>query len=151
MSSCSPSASANTTSLLLTAYGKFDHLEYTGIWLITIAMSVWGMTAGLIAGVICALSTYAAQSITHINPIRDMITASTMRSSSWDRSPQALAILDDESIGRNKILIIQLQGHLFFGNVALLTDSIKDALNEVKGTDEEPWIVRLTSAIVLTP
>lgn len=97
---------------LIAAYGKFDNLEYAGIWLITIVMTIYGMTAALIAGIIAALSTYAAQSITHIDPIRDMITAATMRSSSWDRSPEALAILDDERIGRNKILIIQLQGHV---------------------------------------
>jgi len=30
---------------------------------------------------------------------------------------------------------------LFFGNVAILTDSIKETLNQVKGTAEEPWIV----------
>lgn len=97
---------------MFTAIGKFDHLEYTGIWLITIVMTVYGMTAALIAGIIAALSTYAAQSITHINPIRDMITGATMRSSSWDRSPEAIAILDDEQIGRNRILLIQLQGHV---------------------------------------
>lgn len=94
------------------AYGKFDNLEYAGIWLITIVMSVYGMTAALVAGIIAALSTYAAQTITHINPIRDMTTAASFRSSSWDRSPAALAILDDDRIGRNKILLIQLQGHV---------------------------------------
>jgi len=80
-------------------------------------MTVYDMTAGIIA----ALSTYAAQSITHINPIRDMITGSTLRSSSWDRSAAALAILDSDRIGRNKILIIQLQGHV---------SSLVDALRE---------------------
>lgn len=94
------------------SFKNFDNLEYAGVIVITIVMTVYGMTAALIAGVIAALSTYAAQSITHINPIRDMTTASSFRSSSWDRSPEALAILDDDRIGRNKILLIQLQGHV---------------------------------------
>ena len=85
-------------------------------------MTVYGMTAALIAGIIAALSTYAAQSITHINPIRDMCTASSFRSSSWDRSPEALAILDDDKIGRNKILLIQLQGHV--SSLSFLCDSV---------------------------
>jgi SulP family sulfate permease len=94
------------------AYGNFDHLEYAGIWVIAMEMTAFGMTAALIAGIIAALSTYAFQSITYLNPIRTILTAATLRSSSWDRSPQAQAILDDERIGRNKILVIQLQGHV---------------------------------------
>jgi hypothetical protein len=43
------------------AYGNYDFIEYTGIWVIVIVMSVWGMSAALIAGVIAALSTYAMQ------------------------------------------------------------------------------------------
>lgn len=97
---------------LVDSLGKFDHLEYAGIWLITIVMTVWGMSAALIAGIITALSTYAVQSITHLNPIRSIITASTLRSSSWERTAEDLIILDDERMGRNKILAIQLQGHV---------------------------------------
>jgi hypothetical protein len=48
-------------SLFFSAFGSYDHLEYAGIWLITLVMTVWGMTAALIAGVIAALSTYAVQ------------------------------------------------------------------------------------------
>jgi hypothetical protein len=49
------------SSLFLSAFGSYDHLEYAGIWLITLVMTVWGMTAALIAGIIAALSTYAVQ------------------------------------------------------------------------------------------
>ena len=57
------SVSLSTVDLRLpqTAYGKYDKLEYAGIWAITIAMTVWGMTAALVTGVIAALSTYAVQ------------------------------------------------------------------------------------------
>ena len=45
----------------LAAFGNYDYLEYTGIWVIALVMTTWGMTAALIAGVIAALSTYAVQ------------------------------------------------------------------------------------------
>jgi SulP family sulfate permease len=38
-------------------------LEYTGIWAIAVTMTVGGMEAALIAGIICALLTFAIQSI----------------------------------------------------------------------------------------
>jgi SulP family sulfate permease len=43
------------------AFGNYDILEYTGIWVITLVMTIWGMSAALIAGVIAAMSTYAVQ------------------------------------------------------------------------------------------
>lgn len=92
--------------------GQYDHLEYAGIWLITIAMTVWGMTAALITGIIAALSTYAVQSINYHNPIRQILTATTLRSSAWTRCAKARAILDNNRTGRNRILIFQLQGHV---------------------------------------
>lgn len=131
------------------SYEDFDLLEYSGIWLIVVVMTVYGMSAALVAGVISALSTYAVQSVTYLNPVRRKMTAATLRSSSWYRRPEAFAILDSDKIGRKKILVIQLQGHLFFGNVASLTDSLKQILAEKKGTDEEPWIVILDFSLVL--
>ena len=32
------------------SYGKFDLLEYSGIWLIVVVMSVYGMEAAMVAG-----------------------------------------------------------------------------------------------------
>lgn len=43
------------------------------------------------------------------------MTASTLRSSEWDRSPSAFEILDSEEMGRLRISVVQFQGHLFFG------------------------------------
>lgn len=94
------------------SFGKYDYLEYTGIWSITIIMTFFGMEAALIAGVIAALSTYAIQSVTYPKPIRGSMTAATLRSSAWTRSPDAFAILDSRESGRNKIFVIQLQGHV---------------------------------------
>ena len=97
---------------ILSAYGKFDRLEYTGIWAITLMMSIYGMSAALIAGIISALSVYAVQSITHQNPVRGAMSAKTLRSSRLNRPPGAKAILDSDDMGRRKIFVIQLQGHV---------------------------------------
>lgn len=94
------------------AYGNYDYFEYAGIWVIAIVMTVWGMTAALIAGVIAALSTYAVQSINYQNPIRQVITASTLRSSAWTRCAMSREILEDDATGRARILVFQLQGHV---------------------------------------
>ena len=104
-------------------------------------MTAKGMSGGLIAGVFAALSVYAAQSITYMNPIREIMPATTLRSSVWSRPASELAILNSDLTGRSRILLVQLQGHLFFGNVTQLTDEIKKLLKARKGTDYEPLIV----------
>jgi SulP family sulfate permease len=94
------------------AFGNYDHLEYAGIWAITLVMTIWGMTAALIAGVIAALTTYAVQSINYQNPIRQILTASTLRSSAWTRCVKSRQILESDATGRARILVFQLQGHV---------------------------------------
>lgn len=94
------------------SYGSYDRLEYSGIWFITIVMTVFGMTPGLIAGVAAALSIYVVQSITYLDPIKEIKTARTLRSTAWTRPAGELAILDDDLKGRSRILVIQLQGHV---------------------------------------
>lgn len=101
----------------LIAFGNYDHLEYAGIWAITVVMTLWGMTAALIAGVIAALTTYAVQSINYQNPIRQVLTASTLRSSAWTRCVKSREILENDATGRARILIFQLQGHVSTGTV----------------------------------
>lgn len=131
------------------SWGDYDALEYSGIWLITVVMVVFGMSAALIAGAVAALSVYLFQSITHQNPIKGQMSAVSLRSSAWNRSVEARAILEDKTTGRHKIHLILLQVHIFFGNVFLLTDAIKSSLNKMRGTDEEPKIVILDFTSVL--
>jgi len=131
------------------SYGDYDALEYGGIWLITVVMVLFGMSAALIAGAVAALSVYLFQSITHQNPIKGQMSAVNLRSSAWNRSIEARAILEDKSTGRNKIYLILMQGHVFFGNVFLLTDKIKATLDQMLGTKEEPKIVVLDFTSVL--
>lgn len=112
-------------------------------------MTVFGMTAALLAGIIAALSTYAVQSIQSLDPIFKIQTAATFRSSAWARSQEAMAILESEDTGRCRILMAQLQGHLFFGNVATLSDTIKTALNERRVYKDRPLIVILDFTLVV--
>ena len=107
------------------SYGKYDYLEYAGIWAIAFAMTAIGMEAALVTGAVSALLTYAIQSVTYLSPIRGSMTAATLRSSEWNRSPEAFDILDSDVTGRVKIEVIQLQGHLFFGNISLFGESVK--------------------------
>ena len=92
-------------------------LEYAGIWAIASVMTIGGMEAALIAGTICALLTFAIQSVAYPKPIRGSMSAATLRSSEWNRCPRAFEILDSEVTGRIRIFVVQLQGHLFFGYV----------------------------------
>jgi len=131
------------------SYGDYDTLEYSGIWLITIVMVVFGMSAALIAGAVAALSVYLFQSITHQNPIKGQMSAVSLRSSAWNRSIEAREILEDKVTGRHRIHLILLQGHIFFGNVFLLTDAIKSSLEQMRGTADEPKIVIIDFTSVL--
>jgi hypothetical protein len=50
--------------------------------------------------------------------------ATTLRSSNWNSIHAAEAILENPSKGRNRILVVQLQGHLSFGNMAFFTSQV---------------------------
>jgi SulP family sulfate permease len=112
-------------------------------------MTLHGMTAALLAGLIVALSTFALQSMTNLDPIFRVISAATLRSSAWTRSAEASKILDDKIRGRSRILVVSLQGHLFFGNVADLTDSLKGTLRNLQRSDQSPFILLLDFTLVV--
>jgi len=131
------------------SYGKFDRLEYAGIWLITLVMTGYGMDAAMIAGVIAAVSTYAVQSITYPVPIRGVMSGATLRSSNHTRNQRLMSILDSPATGRQRCLVVQLQGHLFFGNMANLTESIDSLLSDRQGMADETWIVLMDFSLVL--
>lgn len=82
----------------------------------------------MIAGVIAALSTYAVQSISYLKPIRGHMSAVTLRSSHRNRNYESTKILDSPDIGRARIIVVQLQGHLFFGNFAQLNTGIHEIM-----------------------
>jgi sulfate permease, SulP family len=143
------------------SYDKFDRLEYFGIWMIVLVMATYGMEGAMIAGIIAAVSTYAVQSITYLNPIRGFMPGSTLRScGSKNHCTQADAILESPTLGRHRILVIQLQGHLFFGNMAQFTESMdlllsndeEEAINAPMATvDENQALVKSEDQTWLSP
>ena len=107
------------------------------------------MDAALIAGFIAALSTYVVQSITYQHPIKGSMCAATLRSSAWNRSAEAQAILLDKKKGRERILVIECQGHIFFGNSTILKESVLEILTEKRRSGDDPIVVILDFTYVL--
>mmetsp|Transcript_1591 Transcript_1591/g.2279 ORF Transcript_1591/g.2279 Transcript_1591/m.2279 type:complete len:936 (+) Transcript_1591:167-2974(+) len=134
---------------LIDAFHDFERLEYFGICFVAIVISIYGIEEGLLAGVITALSVFIAQSVHVQNPINGHSSAEMLRSSKWNRSAEAKAILDDTSIGCSRILLIQLQGHLFFGNLSKLTESICTIIREHESKHGKVWILILDFSLVL--
>jgi SulP family sulfate permease len=133
------------------SYGKFDMLEYAGIWFITLVMTVKGMEAAMIAGFLAAISTYVMQNMAYVNPIRGSMTAATLRSSRLNRDNKSRSILRDPKTGRQRILVIQLQGHLFFGNVAQLSETVQRLLTvNIEDEHNRVLIVILDFSLVLS-
>jgi SulP family sulfate permease len=138
------------------SFGKFDNLEYSGIWLIVVVMTLYGMDAAMMAGVIAAISTYVVQSIAYISPIRGSMSAVTLRSSNRNRSSEAEATLNSLLVGRSRILVVQLQGHLFFGNMAHFTEKMHQLLtSKSNGISEEvhhmsPLVVIMDFSLVVS-
>ncbi len=134
---------------LIDAFHDFDRLEYFGICFVTLVISIYGIEKGLLAGVLTALSVFIAQSVHVQDPINGYSSAEMLRSSKWNRSAEAKAILDDTSNGCSRILILQLQGHLFFGNLSTLTDSICNIILEHEKRHGKVWILILDFTLVL--
>jgi len=63
-----------------------------------------------------------------------------LQSSAWNRSKEAQLILVDPMKGRQRIYVIQLQGHIFFGNVVKMTEDIKRRLNEKRHAGNVPAV-----------
>jgi len=131
------------------SYSDYDRFEYSGIILITITMVALGMDAALIAGISAAISTYVVQSVTYQHPIKGAISAATLRSSAWNRSAEARMILLDKKKGRDRIYVIQFQGHIFFGNSTMLKESVDRLLVEKSRCGHGPIVVILDFSHVL--
>jgi len=125
---------------VIESYEDYDWLEYSGILLICCTMVIGGMDAALVAGIIAALSTFLVQSMVYQDPIRGVVNGARLRSSAWNRSAETQRILLNSETGRARILVIQLQGHIFFGNSVKLTDDIKQIFTNKKTAGDEPAV-----------
>lgn len=126
-------------------YVLFQCIVHTQIVAITLVMTFMGMTPALVAGIIVAMTTYALQSVQNIDPIFKITTAATLKSSAWTRPPDAMEVLESAKAGRSRIMVIQLQGNLFFGNVVDMGDTIKEALAR-----EKPMIAIIDFTLVVS-
>ncbi len=134
---------------LVDAHSDFEKLEYVGICFVTGVIGYLGMEIGLLAGVISALTVFIAQSYNVQHPINGHSSAEMLRSSKWNRPAEAVEILEDDEIGCSRVCIIQLQGHLFFGNLTKLTESISESIEEHEIKHEKAWILILDFSLVL--
>jgi len=131
------------------SYSKFDMLEYGSVLLIIIVMNIFGMDNAMIAGLLTGAFTFVAQNLAYTNPVRGSMSAATLRSDNRQRTYKARAILEDHITGRSRILVIQFQGHLFFGNVANLTKSTTDILSEQTSDLDKALVVIFDFSLVV--
>ncbi|RHY24873.1 hypothetical protein DYB25_013315 [Aphanomyces astaci] len=99
-------------------------------------------TIGLAVGVLLACVAFVAQSAP-AGPLRGSMSAATLRSSAW-RSTSDLEVLDQ--VSRN-VHVVQLKGHLFFGNIHKLSDYISDLM--VKYPELECLVVDFTLVVAM--
>ncbi|ETV65831.1 hypothetical protein, variant [Aphanomyces astaci] len=123
-------------------YAELDRLEYATVWVIALTMTFWGMNEGLAVGVLLACVAFVAQSAP-AGPLRGSMSAATLRSSAW-RSTSDLEVLDQ--VSRN-VHVVQLKGHLFFGNIHKLSDYISDLM--VKYPELECLVVDFTLVVAM--
>lgn len=131
-----------TKEALVDSLQAFDIFEYLSVLLITIVMTFYGMTAGLALGVLNAAFTFTLQNSKHVPPIKEFTRATTLRSSRW-RSPLAAKVLETSS---RHILVVQLQGQLFFANAIQACTSIQSILAV---EDSDVWYMILDFTQVL--
>ena len=109
--------------------GSFDTLEYLIVLSLTIVITAWGMTVGLVIGILAACVVYILQSQYYIPPVRRQTRCTTLRSAAW-RSARASRLLPPLL---RRVLWLQLQGSLFFGNSQILAVEMEKAIARFNG------------------
>jgi len=125
-----------------------DYAEYISIWIIIFVLNVFNMTAALIAGLLAAVLTYALQTSVDKDPVRLVCDATELPSSRY-RNITSQKILEDPTKGRSRIAIIQLQGHIFWGNVAVIQDRILEILDKKMQRGGDVYRVLIDFTLVL--
>ncbi|MCP9888537.1 SLC26A/SulP transporter family protein [Cyanobium sp. ATX 6A2] len=119
-------------------------LENSVLLAILVVTMLAGWVAALVAGLVLALVLFVVD-YSRISAVRSLMTGRTRRSH-VDRSPARSRLL--ERYG-DSILVICLQGHLFFGTAHILRRTIMERL-EVPSASRPHWILldmRLTSGL----
>lgn len=103
-----------------------DSLEYSSVIFIAAVVSVSGFVPGIFMGVVSACMTFVVQS-SRQSSIRAVFSGDTARSNTnW--SVRQRDKLNFGLLEVNSIFVVQLQGHLFFGNVQQVVGNIESAL-----------------------
>ena len=99
--------------------------------IITITITLYGMTKGLIVCAISSAATFFIQSAISsykVGVVKSIRSARTLRSSMW-RVKKILQVLDEES---SSIVVVQLQGYVFFANSMEIFLKVSQLLEENK-------------------
>ena len=120
-----------TWEALVDSFFTFDTVEYVSVVVITVVITLYGMTEGLVVCAISAAATFVIQSAINSNDvgvIKSIRTARTLRSSRW-RAKKILQLLESES---TSVTVIQLQGYVFFANAMDIFLKVNHLLEENK-------------------
>lgn len=121
-----------TREALYDSLAGFDWLEYCIIVALSVIMTFWGMTEGLIVGVIAAAVAFIFQTNLYINPIRRQSRCTNLKSSKW-RSARAVRLLPPLL---KRVIWVQLQGSLFFGNSQVLATELEKSIAQYNAASD---------------
>ena len=111
---------------LLSSRKALDSLEYSSVLFIATVVSFLGFVPGICMGVVSACVTFVVQS-SRQSSIRAIFSGDTARSNtSW--SSRQRDKLEEGLLLGSRVIVVQLQGHLFFGNVQQVVAGIENAL-----------------------
>jgi MFS superfamily sulfate permease-like transporter len=113
---------------LFSSRKALDSLEYTSALFIAMIVSLVGFVPGIFMCVVSACVTFIVQS-SRQSSIEALFSGDTARSnSSWSARQRDKLDLGLALLGGGSIIVVQLQGHLFFGNVQQVVKGIENAL-----------------------
>eukprot|EP00927_Polykrikos_kofoidii_P026502 TRINITY_DN2357_c0_g1_i1.p1 TRINITY_DN2357_c0_g1~~TRINITY_DN2357_c0_g1_i1.p1 ORF type:complete len:867 (-),score=105.52 TRINITY_DN2357_c0_g1_i1:66-2666(-) len=111
---------------LIDSLNSFDTYEYVSVLLITITISMFDMTVGLGLGLVLSAMSFTLQHMQHSEPVRRIMPATTLRSSTT-RTESERSVLNVEL---RRVMVMQLQGTLFFGNATTLLSRCNELLEK---------------------
>ncbi len=109
---------------LVTQRRRMSRLDYALLLLIVLVIAARGLLAGVGVGLVAALLLFAAE-YSRVRVVRRALSGASRRSR-FTRSAAERKLLDAEG---ERIIILELQGYIFFGTAARLLDSVRAQLD----------------------
>ncbi|MEH6584782.1 MAG: SulP family inorganic anion transporter, partial [Halioglobus sp.] len=110
---------------LIEARSQLPPLEYLVVVIIVVVVAAVGFLEGVVVGLLCAILLFVIN-YSRINVVRYALTGTERRSNVERNSAEEKYLRDN---GGN-VLILKLQGYLFFGTAAALATRIEDRLED---------------------